>query len=112
MDTLIYEAQIKEAQAKIDQFFGDLEGIRTEFIKATGTFIGTWFTETVERNVKWKPDHTKQMQPARLKQLKADLNALVAKADQIAADGLKSKDIWPLQQEWPGPLARGSSNSR
>jgi hypothetical protein len=109
MDTLSYDAQIKEGQAKIDELFGKLEGIRQGFVKATGSFIGKWFTETVERNVKWKAEQTKQMAPARLKQLKADLNALVAKTDQIATEGLKSKDLWPLQQEWPENAKNDSS---
>ena len=87
IDTSSYDAEIQNAQAKIDGLFDKLAGIQQEFIKATGPFLGKWFAETVERNVKWKPEHTTQMDPAKLKKLKADLNELIAKADQIAADG-------------------------
>jgi hypothetical protein len=109
MDISIYDAQIAQAKSEANDTKAQLQSCRDSILTTTKAFLARYYQETVERAVKSKHETTKILAAEKLKQLKSDLNQLVARTPSIVDEAFADPKLWPLLSEWPAQAKTDSA---
>ncbi len=102
MDTSKFDARIKELKKQTNDIQEQMENTRKEFLEAAKEFVPAWFQSCVERAVVSHPERAKEYDLNGLRNIKADLQKLIAQAPSIVEEALSSDEYWPHRGEMPG----------
>jgi hypothetical protein len=89
-----FDKKIRKLRYKEKKIITRMEKQRQEFIKATETFVSSWYSKYVENVVKSYPEVTKLIDLDGVKSIKSELQKLIEEVQRVVEERLSSKELW------------------
>ena len=89
-----FDKKIRKLRSKEKKIVTKMEKQRQEFIKATETFVSSWYSKYVENVVKSYPEVTKLIDLDGVKSIKSELQGLIEEVQGVVEERLSPKELW------------------
>ncbi len=101
MDTSDFDLAIAKHEEQDNNIREQMEKVLKDFLGATCEFVADWYQNTVERTVVENAGVTQSLGVNGLRVLKADLQELLKKVPEVAAEHLDRDSYWPHRSDKP-----------